>query len=516
MLKLPPYKNEPFTDFGDPANAQAYRDALTKVRARLGETYPLIIGGERIHTEETLESLNPSNHAEVVGRTAKATVEHAEKALAVAWQAYESWKTWDMDARARILIRAAALLRRRKHEFSALMSLEAGKNWAEADADTAEAIDFLEYYARQSMKYALPGETADFPGEENRLHYIPLGVGVSISPWNFPLAIFAGMLAAPIVVGNTVIAKPAEDTGVIAAWFAELLEEAGLPAGVLTFLPGLGEEVGDYLVRHPQTRFVTFTGSRQVGLLINQHAATHQKGQKWIKRAVLEMGGKDALIVDETADLDEAAQAAVQSAFGFAGQKCSAMSRLIVVDAVYDALVEKVVARTETLTVGPGEENANVTPLVNQESFEKVSRYLEIGRQEGKLRAGGSADGSKGYFVQPTVFVDVDPQARIAQEEIFGPVVAVIRARDFDHALQIANGTEYGLTGGVFSKDRARLEKARREFEVGNLYLNRKITGALVGVQPFGGYNMSGTDSKAGGPDYLTNFLQLKTVTERF
>jgi len=516
MLKLTPFRNEPFTDFSQPENQQAYREALAYVRSTFGRTYPLLIDGERVETPETIASFNPSNTKEILGYTAKARIEDAERALQAGWVAWEDWKRWSMDARARVLVKAAALLRRRKHQFSALLTLESGKNWAEADADTAEAIDFLEYYARQSMKYAFAGETHDFPDEENRLQHIPLGVGVSISPWNFPLAIFTGMLAAPLVVGNCVIAKPAEDTGIIAAWIVDLLHEAGLPKGVLTYLPGLGEEVGDYLVRHAKTRFVTFTGSRQVGLIINEAAAKVQPGQRWIKRVVLEMGGKDALIVDETADLDEAATAAMQSAFGFAGQKCSAMSRLIVVDSVHDELVRRFVEKTKALKVGPGEENANVTPLVNAESFEKVSKYLEIGRREGKLLTGGNADDSVGLFVEPTIFAEVDRAASVAQDEIFGPVVAVIRARDFDHALEIANDTEYGLTGGVFTKKRERIEKARMEFEVGNLYINRKITGALVGVQPFGGFNMSGTDSKAGGPNYLEYFLQLKTVAERF
>ena len=341
-------------------------------------------------------------------------------------------------------------------------------------------------------------------------------MGVSISPWNFPLAIYLGMLTAPIVAGNCIIAKPSEDSGLIAAWGANLLLEAGLPEGVLSFLPGLGEDVGDYLVKHAKTRFISFTGSRAVGVMIHENAAKVQPGQKWLKRSVLEMGGKDALIVDETADLENAATAAVQGAFGFAGQKCSAMSRLIVVSEVYDDLLERFVAKTRVLSLGDGAENANVTSLVNLESFEKNSQYLEIGKTEGRLMCGGTADSSTGYFVQPTIFADVAPDAKLAQDEIFGPIVAVIKARDFDHALEIANSTDYGLTGGVCSSRRDRLEQARREFEVGNLYFNRKITGALVGVQPFGGYNMSGTDSKAGGPDYLMNFMQLKTVSERF
>lgn len=516
MLKIPPFATEPFTDFSDPKNIQAYEEALSRVRAMLPMVCPLVVGNERIVTDASIASHNPDQHSEEIGRTAKATRDHVEHALEVGWKTFETWKTWDMAARARILVKAAALLRRRKFDFCALLTLEVGKNYAEADVETAEAIDFLEYYAREAMKYAGTFDTHSFPGEENQLFSIPLGVGVSISPWNFPLAIYLGMLVAPIVVGNCMIAKPAEDSGIVAAWAVDLLLEAGLPPGVVSFLPGEGEDVGDALVRHPKTRFINFTGSRTVGVLIHENAAKVQPGQRWLKRSILEMGGKDALIVDETADLDTAAQAAVQSAFGFAGQKCSAMSRLIVVDSVYDALLAKVTEKTQALRVGSGESNADVTPVVNAESFEKIEQYIKIGVQEGRLVVGGSADNRKGYHVHPTLFADVSPSARIAQEEIFGPVVAVIRARDFDHALDIANGTEYGLTGGVCSRRRDRLEKARQSFEVGNLYFNRKITGALVGVQPFGGYGMSGTDSKAGGPDYLMNFMQLKTVTERF
>lgn len=516
MLKIGPFQTESFIDYTKSENVKAHQDALKKVRQDLGKTVPLIINGERIFTEEKLTSINPCDIQEVVGYSSRATIQHAEQALQGAWEAFNWWKNWTMDARARILIKAAKLLRDRRHEFNALMALEAGKNYAEADVETAEAIDFLEYYGRQADKYAHPAETFPYPGEENELHWIPLGVGVSISPWNFPLAIFAGMLTAPIVVGNTIIVKPAEDTSLIAAKFIDLLIEAGLPAGVVQFLPGVGEEVGDYLVKHAKTRFITFTGSRSVGLYIHAEAAKVVKGQKWIKRTIMELGGKDAMIVDETADLENAVTSAVQSAFGFNGQKCSAMSRLILVDAIHDEVLARFVERTKALKVGNAEDNSNVTAVVNDESFEKIQKYIEIGKTEATLETGGTADGSKGYFIQPTIFSGVDANARIAQEEVFGPFVAVFRARDFEHALEIANSTEYGLTGGVHSRDRARLEKARAEFEVGNLYLNRKITGALVGVQPFGGYNMSGTDSKAGGPDYLANFLQLKTVTERF
>ncbi|MBB5232600.1 L-glutamate gamma-semialdehyde dehydrogenase [Deinococcus budaensis] len=523
MLKIQDYRPQPFTDFTRPENVQAYQEALKKVRAELvGKHYPLIIDGERVDTAEKLTSLNPCDTSEVVGTTAKATVKDAQRALDGAWAAFESWKKWDMDARARILLKAAAILKRRRLEACALMSIEVGKNYAEADVEVAEAIDFLEYYARSAMKYAGFGaaETTWFEGEENGLMYLPLGVGVSISPWNFPCAIFIGMAAAPIVAGNCVIAKPAEDSGLIAGFMVDVMLEAGLPAGVLQFLPGVGKEVGEYLTTHARTRFITFTGSRAVGLHINEVAARTMPGQKWIKKVILELGGKDALIVDETADLDVAVTAAVQGAFGFNGQKCSAMSRLIVVDEVYDTVVGQFVERARGLQLGTGEENANVTAVVNQMSFDKISGYLDLAPQEGKVLLGGEApgeaNGKTGYYIQPTVVGDVDAHARLAQEEIFGPVVSVLRARDWAHALEIANATEYGLTGGVISNRRERLEQARFEFEAGNLYFNRKITGAIVGVQPFGGYYMSGTDSKAGGPDYLANFLQLKTVTERW
>ncbi|GGK14947.1 L-glutamate gamma-semialdehyde dehydrogenase [Deinococcus malanensis] len=523
MIKVQDYRPQSFVDFTKEENVQAYQAAVKKVRAELlGKHYPLVIDGEHVDTAEKLTSLNPCDTSEVVGTTAKATIEDAERALQGAWKAFESWKKWDMDARARILLKASAILKRRRMEACALMSIEVGKNYAEADVEVAEAIDFLEYYARSAMKYSGFGssETTWFEGEENGLMSIPLGVGVSISPWNFPCAIYLGMLAAPIVAGNCVIAKPAEDAGLIAGFVSDIMFEAGLPAGVLQFLPGVGKEIGEYLVNHARTRFITFTGSRAVGLHINEVAAKVQPGQKWIKRVVMELGGKDALIIDETADLDNAVTAAVQGAFGFNGQKCSAMSRLIVVDSVYDRVVSQFVERAQALKVGTGEDNANVTAVVNEMSFNKIKSYLDLAPEEGQVLLGGGAPGEhggkKGYYIDATIVGDVKRDSRLAQEEIFGPVVTVLRARDWQDALDIANSTEYGLTGGVCSGSRERLEQARAEFEVGNLYFNRKITGAIVGVQPFGGYNMSGTDSKAGGPDYLANFMQLKTVTERW
>lgn len=413
-------------------------------------------------------------------------------------------------------MKLAAVMRRRKFELAAWETFEAGKNYREAEADVAEAIDFCEYYAREALKLAAPLPTHDYPGEENTSFLIPMGVGVVIPPWNFLLAILVGTTVGPVVVGNTVIVKPSPDTPIIAQQFMACVEEAGFPPGVINLVTGADADIGDLLVDHPRTRFINFTGSLATGLRIHERAAKVQPGQKWLKKVYAELGGKDALIVDETADLDLAAEAAVASGFGFQGQKCSAMSRLIVVDEVYDALLERFVARTQQLTLGPAEENADVCAVINQKAVDKIMGYIDNGKVEARLVLGGERGPEEGFYIQPTVFADVPQSASIACEEIFGPVVAVMRARDFDHALEIANATVYGLTGGVFSRSRERLERARREFHVGNLYFNRKITGALVGIQPFGGFNLSGSNAKAGGPDYLRLFMEMKTVTERF
>ncbi|WP_126425146.1 L-glutamate gamma-semialdehyde dehydrogenase [Brevibacillus marinus] len=509
------FRNEPLTNFRVPENKQAFQAALNKVESELGKEYDIIIGGERIKTEQKIRSINPSNKEQVIGLVSKADRALAEKAIQTAAKTFESWKAVPGEARARYLYKAAAILRRRKHEFSAWMVKEAGKSWAEADADTAEAIDFLEYYGRQMDKLAQRQPLVRIPTEDNEMYYIPLGVGVIIPPWNFPLAIMVGMTSSAIVTGNTVVLKPASTTPVIAAKFMEVLEDAGVPAGVVNYLPGSGGEVGDFLVEHPLTRFISFTGSRDVGLRINELASKRSPGQKWIKRLIAEMGGKDSIVVDNDCDLEAAAQAIVNSAFGFSGQKCSACSRAIVHQDVYDQVLNRVVELTKELTVGDVANPEFYTgPVIDEGAYNKILEYIEIGKQEGKLVAGGEKGPDTGYFIQPTVFADVDPQARIMQEEIFGPVVAFSKARDFDHALEIANNTEYGLTGSVFSRNRANLEKARTEFHVGNLYFNRKCTGALVGVHPFGGFNMSGTDSKAGGPDYLLLFTQAKVVSE--
>ncbi|HEX7176828.1 MAG TPA: L-glutamate gamma-semialdehyde dehydrogenase [Pyrinomonadaceae bacterium] len=511
------FRNESFTDFSGEENASAMREALERVRGELGRDYPLVIGGERIMTGRTFESFNPANKTQVVGRFQKATEELARLAVERASETFKTWSRTPAEERAALLFRVADLLRERRHQMSAWMVYEVAKTWAEADGDTAEAIDFCDFYAREMLRYAGGQPLVKIEGEENRLEYIPLGVGVVIPPWNFPLAIMAGMTVASIVTGNTVVLKPSSDAPTIAYKFFELLEEAGVPPGVVNFTTGSGAEVGDVIVDHPKTRYVAFTGSKEIGLRINERAAKVNAGQIWIKRVVAEMGGKDAIIVDAGVDLDEAATGVVQSAFGFQGQKCSACSRAIIHTQVYDSMIEKIVERTERLKLGdPNAPGTSLSAVINNKAFKSINEYIERGKADGgRVVAGGGADGEQGFFIEPTVIADVKAGDTIEQQEIFGPVLACIRARDFDDALAIANDTEYGLTGAVYTNDEEKLERARREFHVGNLYLNRKCTGALVGVHPFGGFNMSGTDSKAGGRDYLGLFMQAKVVSEK-
>lgn len=512
-----PYKHEPFTDFTQEENRQAFLDALKQVEGYLGQDYPLIIGGERVTTEEKIVSSNPANKEEIIGRVSKASRDLAEKAMDSADETFQTWRKVKPEFRADVLFKAAAIIRRRKHEFSALLTKEAGKPWNEADADTAEAIDFLEYYGRQMLKLKNGMPVESRPGEYNRFDYIPLGVGVVISPWNFAFAIMAGTTAAALVTGNTVLLKPASTTPIVAYKFIEVLEEAGMPAGVVNYIPGSGAEVGDYLVDHPRTRFISFTGSREVGSRIFERAAIVNEGQIWLKRVIAEMGGKDTIIVDNDADLELAAQSIVKSAFGFSGQKCSACSRAMIHEDVYDQVAARVEELTKALTYGdPVDQNNYAGPVIDQAAYNKIMEYIEIGKGEGKLLAGGVGDDSKGYFVAPTVFGDVSPTARISQEEIFGPVVALSKASSFTEAIEFANDTDYGLTGAVITNNRAHIEQAREDFHVGNLYFNRGCTGAIVGYQPFGGFNMSGTDSKAGGPDYLQLHMQGKTTSETF
>lgn len=518
LTKITPFVNEPFTDFTQEENKQAMLTALDKVKKELGRDIPLYIGTEKIMTEDKIVSINPGKVDQVIGRVSKASQELAERAMQVALAAFETWKKVPAADRADYLFKAARLMRERKHEFSALMVYEAGKNWAEADADTAEAIDFMEFYAREMIRLSEVNEHQPLTktvGEDNYLTYIPLGVGVVIPPWNFPLAICVGMVTASVVSGNTVLLKPASITPVIAHKFVALMEEVGLPAGVINFIPGSGAEVGDYLTTHPKTRFISFTGSKEVGLRINRLAAETAEGQIWIKRVVAEMGGKDGIVVDETADVDAAAAAIVASAFGFQGQKCSAGSRAIIVESVYDEVASKVAELTEKLAIGLPEENFAVGPVSDKNAYEKILEYIEIGKEEGRLLAGGGKAEGNGYYIQPTVFGDVDGKARIMQEEIFGPVLALAKAKDWKEAIMMYNDTEFGLTGSYFSKDEERIAYAQEAMHCGNLYINRKCTGALVGVHPFGGFNMSGTDSKAGGYDYLLLFTQAKLVSRK-
>uniref|UniRef100_E6QKS4 L-glutamate gamma-semialdehyde dehydrogenase n=1 Tax=mine drainage metagenome TaxID=410659 RepID=E6QKS4_9ZZZZ len=511
------FVNEPFTNFALPEYAEAMRQALTTVGAQLGREYDLVIGGQRLRTSGKIVSINPARPAQIVGVHQKAGAEHAQQAMDAALVAFNTWSRTAVETRASLLLHAAEIIRQRKFEFSSWLTFEVGKNWAEADADTAETIDFLEFYAREALRLAQATTPIQFPGERNLLRYIPLGVGAVIPPWNFPFAIMAGMTAAAIVTGNTVVLKPSSDSPTIAARFLAVLEEAGLPAGVVNFCPGSGATFGNTIVEHPKTRFIAFTGSKAVGLDIHERAARTQPGQIWIKRTVLEMGGKDSILVCADADLDAAADGIVASAFGFSGQKCSACSRAILEAPIYDAMVEKIRQRVAKLTVGDPSENHNLGPVVNQAALESMLGYIETGKSEGRLIFGGSAVKTEagGFFLEPTVFADIAPNAVLAQEEIFGPVLALIRVDNYEQGLAVANNTEYGLTGAIYTRDRDRLDHASAEFHVGNLYLNRKCTGAMVGAHPFGGFNMSGTDSKAGGPDYLLLFTQAKSIAEK-
>jgi len=515
-LQKTEFVNEPFVDFARPENRAAMEAALKKVASEFGREYPMYIAGQAAISAQKKNSTNPSHPSQVLGVFQEATAEQAKQAIESAHEYFDTWKRIPAEQRAEILFRAAAILRSRKFEMSAWICYEVGKTWPEADADSAETIDFLEFYGREMLRLAGPQPVTPMKGERNFLVYIPLGAGAVIPPWNFPAAIAAGMTVAALVSGNTVVLKPSEESTVVAARIVEILYEAGIPKQALQFLTGKGQVAGDALVKHPKTRFVAFTGSKEVGLLISEAAGKKQPGQIWIKRAVLEMGGKDATVVDEEADVDAAVEGVAQAAFGYQGQKCSACSRAIVSEKVYDTFVQKLVERVKKLTVGPSEDPANyMGPVVSETAMKGILDYIEVGKKEGKLVAGGGRTPGDGYFVQPTVIADVNPKARIAQEEIFGPVLAVIKAKDFDHALEIANDTEFGLTGAVYSKNKAKLEKAEELFHVGNLYLNRKCTGAMVGAHPFGGFNMSGTDSKTGGKDYLHHFLQAKSIAEK-
>jgi 1-pyrroline-5-carboxylate dehydrogenase len=512
-----PFSNEPFIDFTLAENKRAMLDALAKVEAELGREYDLIIGGRRFQTTGKIVSTNPARPAQVIGVHQRADADLAETAMQAALAAFPAWSRTPAAERAALLFCAADLIRERKFEFCAWLTLEVGKNWAEADADVGETIDFLEFYGREALRLDAAKPPIQFPGERNQLRYIPLGVGAVIPPWNFPFAIMAGMTAASIVCGNTVILKPSVDAPTIAARFISLLEEVGLPDGVVNLCQGEGPGFGSAIVAHPQTRFIAFTGSKAVGLDIHESAARTQPGQIFIKRTILEMGGKDSIIVADDADLDHAIEGVVASAFGFNGQKCSACSRAIVDARIYDVFCDRLQARVAKIETGDPAKNLYTGPVISERAYKKILSYIEVGKSEGRLLNGGNAieTAEGGYYIAPTVIADVSPTARIAQEEIFGPVLAVIKSSSFDEALAIANNTEYGLTGAVYSTTREKLDRARQEFHIGNLYLNRKCTGAMVGAHPFGGFNMSGTDSKAGGPDYLLLFTQAKSIAEK-
>ncbi len=514
--RLADFSPETYHDFTDSGTTDRMRAAIREVEAELGRSYPNRIGGEDVMLDETFASINPAGPDQVIGIFPKGDSALADRAVAAAVRSFETWRRVPADERADVLLKAADVMRKRRLELAAWMVFEVGKSWAESDADVAEAIDFCDYYARLMLHYAYDEyPLVDYEPEENRVVYLPLGAGAIIPPWNFPLAILVGMTSAAIVAGNTVVVKPASESPIIAWKFVEVMDEAGLPPGVLNFLTGPGHIVGRRLVDHRDVRFVSFTGSKEVGIEINERASEVQPGQKWLKRVIAEMGGKDAIIVDRDTDLDAAVEGVTVSAFGYQGQKCSACSRAIVDAEIYDEFLKRLVKRVGEIEPGKVTEGSWMGPVVSASQFQKVGEYIEVGKGEGALVLGGHYEDAEGFYIEPTIFADIKPEARIAREEIFGPVLAVIKARDFDEALEIANDTEYGLTGAVYTNDAEKIQRAESEFHVGNLYVNRKCTGALVGVHPFGGFNMSGTDSKAGGRDYLLLFLQPKSIARK-
>jgi len=510
------FQNEPLSDFSRESNRDAMVQALRSVRSQLGRTFPVVIGNAPVASAEFVESFNPSKSVELIGRTGKATIEQAKLAVASCQAAFETWQEVPIAERAAYLRKVASVMRQRRFELAAWIVLETGKPWRESDADVAEAIDFCDYYAAEALKM-WGGHGMPVPGEENHYFYEARGVAVIIAPWNFPLAILCGMAAAAVVTGNTVILKPAEQAGVVGAKLMECFQQAGLPAGVVNFVPGVGEDIGPVLVNHPDVALIAFTGSLKVALQINEQASHTPGGQNFVKKVIAEMGGKNAVIVDGDADLDEAVRGVVDSAFGYGGQKCSAGSRAIVVAGIYDLFLNRVIEATKSLTVSAAESpGCSLGPVIDAESRDRIRKFVELGKTQAKLvyqaDLGPLAD--EGYFVGPTIFADVPETATVAQEEIFGPVLSVIQAKDLDDALRIANGTKYALTGGIFSRSPENIAKVKRKFRVGNLYVNRKCTGALVHRQPFGGFKLSGIGSKAGGPDYLLQFVVPRTITE--
>ncbi|MGL6073586.1 MAG: L-glutamate gamma-semialdehyde dehydrogenase [Fimbriiglobus sp.] len=508
------FTNEPLSDFSKAANREAMQTALNAVN--LGGHFPVIIDNKRVESQNRITSVNPSQASQILGTTGSATADMARQAVASALKAFDTWRDVPVSERAAFLNRAANVMRTRRWELAAWITLETGKPWRESDADVAEAIDFCDYYALEMLKLDSP-QDRDVPGEENRYFYEPRGVAVVIAPWNFPLAILCGMTAAAVVAGNTAIMKPAEQSGIVAAKLMEVFQEAGVPAGVINFLPGVGEEVGPVVVNHPDTALIAFTGSLKVALLINEQASRTASGQNFVKKVIAEMGGKNAVIVDSDADLDEAVKGVVDSAFGYGGQKCSAGSRAIVHESIYDQFLSRLIEATKSLTVAPATSpGASLGPVIDAEARDRILRTIEQGKTEARLAfqfdLGELA--KEGFYVGPTIFAEVSETCSLAQEEIFGPVLCVMKAKDLDDAIRIANGTKYALTGGVYSRSPEHLAQVKRRFRVGNLYVNRKCTGALVDRQPFGGFKLSGIGSKAGGPDYLLQFLLPRVITE--
>ncbi len=513
-----PFTNLPPLDWSLEENRNKVTKAFEKVRRELGKSYPAIINGKPCWTGETIISLNPANYHETVGVVAKGDRKLADEAIEAAGEAWKSWRKASPGQRAEYLFKAAELMCARRFELLAWVVLEAGKNWKEADADVAEAVDFLEYYGKQML---LLGETRltapQIPAETNSFRYTPRGIGLVLGIWNFPCAINAGMSSASIVAGNTAVFKPASLTPVTGYKVMQIFQEAGLPDGVLNYLPGAGREMGEYLTRHAEINFIVFTGSREAGLRIDRLAAEypHRNG---IKKRVLETGGKNAIIIDGDADLDEAIRGTIASWLGAQGQKCSACSRLIVMEDNHDYFVERLIEAAKSVPIGdPQQPGTFIGPMISRDAQQKVQDYIEIGEKEGRLllkREVPGEVGERGYYAGPAIFTDVSPQARIAQEEIFGPVLAVIKVRSFDEALEVANATGYALTGGIYSRSTQHIRRAEEEFDVGNFYVNRSITGAIVGRQPFGGHRGSGTGPKAGGPEYLKAFMNEKTISE--
>jgi RHH-type proline utilization regulon transcriptional repressor/proline dehydrogenase/delta 1-pyrroline-5-carboxylate dehydrogenase len=516
-LGTPPgdtYENSPLVNFVHEKGRERMRSALSEMRPRLGQKYPLVINGEKIWTDNLIDSINPTKPTQVVGAVAEATIEHAEQAVTAAKKAFQHWCRVSVEHRADLLEKVATIMDRRRFELSALEVFEVGKPWAEADGDIREAIDFLLFYAQQMRLRGLPRLTQHVPGEESYQHYWPRGVALVIAPWNFPVAILTGMVSAALVTGNTVIMKPAEQSAVCGAMLMEMFEEAGIPPGVLNFLPGKGRVIGQHLVDHKDVHMIAFTGSREVGLRIWKSAGETREGQLELKRVVCEMGGKNAVIVDSDADLDEAIVDTVYSAFGYQGQKCSACSRLIVLEENYDRVVKRLVEAAASLRVGnPEEPGITVGPVIDETAYRRMLNTIEVGKKEATLAYQGTAP-AEGFFVPPTIFTGVKPDMVLSCEEIFGPVLSVLKVRDLDEAIRVANDTDYALAAGFFSRSPANIERVKAEVVAGNVYINRSCTGAVVGRHPFGGFKMSGGGTKAGGGDYLLQFMVPRVVTE--